>query len=250
MTESPSPAGGEPTRRSLTTRRSFIAGLSLGGVSLYGLWAAYGAVPLAFWNPSGSNTPEAHSGQEDAPAPGAEHGGHGATTSGPSPEEFRRLTDEFIAQHSLPDGSVSPDASAMAESETEAGHDMGHDMTAAAVPDTPSDHAGQAGEPHEMTDMGGRMPPATVYLAVQQWLFEPGVLRLKVDVPYRFRMMALDVSHGASLQLGLGSRVIRLRPGVLDEREITFSAPGEYLVYCTVYCGAGHDQMYSKIIVG
>jgi heme/copper-type cytochrome/quinol oxidase subunit 2 len=63
-------------------------------------------------------------------------------------------------------------------------------------------------------------------------------------------MMALDVSHGASLQLGLGSRVIRLRPGVLDEREITFSAPGEYLLYCTVYCGAGHDQMYSKIIVG
>jgi len=250
MTESPLPAGGEPTRRSLTTRRSFIAGLSLGGVSLYGLWAAYGAVPLAFGNPSGPSTPEAHGGQEDAAAPGAEHGGHGATTSGPSPEEFRRLTDEFIAQHSLPDGSVSPDASAMVEPEIGAGHDMGHDMTASAPSDAQSDHDGQANAAHDTIDMGGGMPPATVYLAVQQWLFEPGVLRLKVDVPYRFRIMALDVSHGASLQLGLGSRVIRLRPGVLDEREITFSAPGEYLVYCTVYCGAGHDQMYSKIIVG
>ena len=250
MSESPLPAGGEPTRRSLTTRRSFIAGLSLGGVSLYGLWAAYGAVPLAFWNPPGSNTSEASGGEDVAAAPTAEHGGHAAMTSGPSPEEFRRLTNEFIAQYSLPDGSVSPDASAVVEPEMGAGHDMGHDVTAVAPPDAQSNHDGQASEPHDMTDMGGGMPPATVYLAVQQWLFEPGVLRLKVDAPYRFRMMALDVSHGASLQLGRGSRVIRLRPGVLDEREITFSAPGEYLVYCTVYCGAGHDQMYSKIIVG
>ena len=77
--------------------------------------------------------------------------------------------------------------------------------------------------------------PADVYLAVQQWLFEPTVLRLRRGVPYRFRIMALDVSHGASLQLGRGSHIIRLRPGVLAEHELTFTRPGEYLVYCTVY---------------
>jgi heme/copper-type cytochrome/quinol oxidase subunit 2 len=91
--------------------------------------------------------------------------------------------------------------------------------------------------------------PADVYLAVQQWLFEPTVLRLRSGVPYRFRIMALDVSHGASIQLGRGSRIIRLRPGVLAERELTFTRPGEYLVYCTVYCGLGHDHMSATIVV-
>jgi heme/copper-type cytochrome/quinol oxidase subunit 2 len=62
-------------------------------------------------------------------------------------------------------------------------------------------------------------------------------------------MMALDVSHGASLQLGRGSHIIRLRPGVMAERELTFTRPGEYLVYCTVYCGLGHDHMSATVIV-
>ena len=99
---------------------------------------------------------------------------------------------------------------------------------------------------------GTAMPadaPVEVYLMAQQWFFEPAVLRLQAGKTYRFRMMAADMSHGASIQLGAGSFVIRLRQGVASEREITFKRPGEYLVYCTVYCGVGHDRMAAKIVV-
>jgi heme/copper-type cytochrome/quinol oxidase subunit 2 len=62
-------------------------------------------------------------------------------------------------------------------------------------------------------------------------------------------MMAMDIAHGAAIHLGAGSRIIRLRPGVLVEQELTFTAPAEHLVYCTVYCGLPHDRMQGRIIV-
>ena len=98
--------------RAWTTRRGFVAAMSLAGVSLYGLWAAYGAAPLSFW---GTAPGKAH-GPGNAWTQGAGHGGHWATTTGPSPEEFRRLVDEFIARHQLPDGSVAPDTAMAHES--------------------------------------------------------------------------------------------------------------------------------------
>jgi heme/copper-type cytochrome/quinol oxidase subunit 2 len=61
--------------------------------------------------------------------------------------------------------------------------------------------------------------------------------------------MAVDVAHGATLQLAPGARVVRLRPGALVEQEYTFQRAGEYLLYCTVYCGLAHDRMQGRIIV-
>lgn len=91
--------------------------------------------------------------------------------------------------------------------------------------------------------------PIDVYLAAFQWGYAPSTLRLESGASYRFRMMALDSAHGASIQLGRGARIIRLRPGVLVEQELSFTQPGEYLLYCTVYCGLPHDRMQGRIIV-
>ena len=91
--------------------------------------------------------------------------------------------------------------------------------------------------------------PIDVYLMAMQWGYLPSVLRLEAGVPYRFRMMAIDIAHGASVQLGAGARIIRLRPGVLVEQELSFAQPGEYLLYCTVYCGLPHDRMQGRILV-
>ena len=99
--------------------------------------------------------------------------------------------------------------------------------------------------------MHGAAPqgPVDVYLMAYQWGYAPSVLRLETGVPYRFRMMAVDVAHGASLQLGRAGRMVRLRPGTQVEQELTFSQPGEYLLYCTVYCGLAHDRMQGRVIV-
>lgn len=213
---------------SMTSRRGFVTAVSLGAVSLYGLWAAYGAAPFRLFGGGHGTEPE------PMPETGG-HGGHGAAR-GPTADEFRRLTEEFIARYRQADGSVRVDAAP-----TSAG---------TMAPSAPEHRAHGAG--HDMASMSDpAMPPAptNIYLLAQQWSFEPDVLRLRANVPYRFRMMAVDSSHGASLQLGKGSRIIRLRRGTVAEQEITFTQPGEHLVYCTIYCGIGHDRMSGRIIV-
>jgi len=43
--------------------------------------------------------------------------------------------------------------------------------------------------------------------------------------------------------------MIRLQAGNVSEVVLTFERPGSYLVYCTAYCGAGHDAMQARIDV-
>ena len=207
----------------LTGRRGFVVAASLSILSLYGLWSAYGAAPGLGLSGGGE----------------AAAGGHGM--AGGDLDAFRTEAEAFIERHRLPDGSVQPPGPAAVAGVAgdmpqvgDAAHG-GHGVAAGPAP------ASAHGEPE--------LALVDVYLLVQQWLFEPSVLRLAAGVPYRFRMLALDVSHGASLQLGLGSRIVRLRPDVPSELLLRFEQPGEILVYCTVYCGLGHDQMHGRILV-
>ena len=228
--------------RSLTTRRGFIAATSFGVVSLYGLWAWFGAASLGWMGAiSEEKGPDAHGAHGGVGAPMAEQqdgGGHG-TGAGLSPEAFRRLTEDFVRRYALPDGSVRPRGVVAAESGADP-HGGGHAMP------TGMDHA-QAPPPHMDSSPGGA--PIDVYLMAFQWGFEPSVLWLDAGTPYRFRMMAVDASHGASIQFGRASRIIRLRRGALVEQEMTFTQSGAYLIYCTVYCGLAHDRMLGRIIV-
>ena len=110
-----------------------------------------------------------------------------------------------------------------------------------------------AADPHAGHGMGHAAEAAggadDVYLMAYQWGFAPAVLRLEANRPYRLRMMAVDVSHGAAIRLGPGSRIVRLRANTLVEQTTTFTHPGEHLVYCTVYCGPGHARMQGRLIV-
>ena len=220
-----------PEQRHFTTRRGFIAALGFGAVSLYGAWAAYGAAPLPFGGHKNAAKPETDGhgghGAPEAPAEAAGHGEHGAS-AGIAPEEFRFEHDYFVQKYAREDGSVYPHAADDAHGHEGAGHgqaDAGHA------------HGPAAGE------------PVDVYLMAQKFSYSPDVLRLRAGVPYRFRMMAEDITHGASIHLGAASRIIRLRPNVVTEQTITFTRPGTYLVYCTVYCGQAHDAMQGRIVV-
>ncbi len=221
-----------PIHRPFTTRRGFLATLSFGAISLYGVWESLdtGAEPAA-----GAS----HNGAHDAdPAPtAAGHEGHGASDSGTSTKEFERLAREFIARHARADGSVEPlgAAAPISSDDDDMEHGASHGMS----------HEADA-EPDGGDDASVAID---VYLMATQWAYEPAVLHLKAGQPYRFRMMALDASHGASIQLGSGSHVIRLRRGVLVERTMRLEGPGRYLLYCTVYCGAAHDRMSGMIMV-
>jgi cytochrome c oxidase subunit II len=230
------------TKRSITTRRGFIAGASLGALSLYGLWVAYGTAPFGL-DMSGTEEMASGHGGEHGAAHGAEaapsgHAEHGAA-AGPPPEAFQREAEEFIERHRLADGSVQPDPGSDAAS---GGAMAGHSHAASGHQAMPAH--GDAAAPAQS---GGA--PVDVYLLAQRFSFDPPILRLRAGSSYRLRMMAVDVSHGASFQLGGASQIIRLRPSIVVDRLVTFTRPGEYLIYCTVYCGPGHDRMSAKLIV-
>lgn len=231
-------------RASLSTRRGFVAAASLGAVSLYGVWAGLGAAPLRFWDLSGS-------GKDGMDMSGDGHGGAG----GLSPGAFRVLADEFNAKHQQADGSVSvqpmpaghpmPGMAMPAESEG-----SGQSMPGMEMPGA-TDHSGHAmpDASEQASSLRVETSPLDVYVLAQKWSFEPSVLRLSANQSYRFRMMAVDAAHGASLQLGRASHIIRLPKGALVEQELSFKEPGEYLLYCTMYCGEGHQFMSGKIVV-
>ncbi len=88
-----------------------------------------------------------------------------------------------------------------------------------------------------------------VFLMAMRFSYTPSVLRLKHGVPYRFHMMSMDVDHGASINSGTAGHIMRRPAQTLVTMVMTFPNSGEFLVYCTVYCGLGHGQMRGKIIV-
>lgn len=249
-----------------TTRRGFIAASGFGGLSLYGLWAAYGAAPtplalLGLNQAHGSSHAEEAATPAEAPAAGAHSARGGGAAAGPSSDEFNRMTTEFVERYRMPDGSVYPRRLAkvpapMPVADPHAGHNMAasndpnarHDMTSmsASEPNTHTEN-GQATEDH--AESAGARQAIDVLMVAGKWYYLPNVLRLDAGQPYRFKMMAMDVAHGASIQFGKGGRMMRLQPGRVSETEMTFSRPGRYLMHCTVYCGDAHDMMEATIEV-
>lgn len=167
----------------------------------------------------------------------------------------------------MPDGSVYPrrmNEQSMAAKDPHAGHDMSAGMPADHVmPAVESDpHAGHGGAPaappvsanahagHAVSDMpADKDQPIDVLMTAGKWYYLPNVLRLDVGQAYRFKMMSVDIAHGASIQLGKAGRMMRLQPGRITEAAITFQKPGRYLMYCTVYCGEAHQLMQATIEV-
>lgn len=229
--------GDDHSKRHLTTRRGFVTAVGFGVVSLYGLWAAYGAVPTSLSLPS---TWEALG---EGGMHGMVHGGGGEM----SPEEFRRRTEAFIEANSLPDGSVKPARRAMAGISAAAEQER----EAAPADEREGEHEAAkkamvmaAGDEH---DEGAE--PVDVYMMASRYSYEPSVLRLEANVPYRFLMMAMDTNHGISINIRAAGHIMRRPARTLTEMTMTFTNPGVYLVYCTVYCGEGHDMMKGSIIV-
>lgn len=236
----------------LTTRRGFIAAAGFGGTTLYGLWVGYGAAPgpLAMFG--------AARGDDTAQAAG--HSGHaGGEPGSMTAETFEERVRDFVARFGEPDGSVRPRregiGAAMPANDTHGAGGAVHE----AMPSQAA-HGGHGGQmpaepqhatpsPHAPSPREDPPGAVDVWLQASRFFFEPRHLRLAAGQPYRFRLMATDVAHGASVQFGRGGRMIRLRPGQLVETGMRFRRPGEYLIYCTVYCGAGHDAMQARLSV-
>lgn len=81
----------------------------------------------------------------------------------------------------------------------------------------------------------------------QIWQFNPPEIRVPRGAEVMFIGTTPDLVHGFHVE---GTRVnMMLLPGQVSRYAHTFKEPGERLVLCHEYCGAGHHTMVGKIIV-
>ncbi len=214
-----------------STSRIYIAGLSFSVLLLIPLWGVLGV----FEEGGGGHA----------------EGGHGTGGDGMEAmamtSAFIEKAEAFALEHRGDDGYVMP-----GEPNHEEGEEMAHaEQPKKLLQDQPMN--GHADEGQHTVDTAEQhedeREAAIVYLQLYQYAYLPQKLCLEVGVPYEFKMMATDVIHGGSIQLGAGSKMIRIPPKVEVSEVITFTETGEYMIYCTFYCGLGHQFMRGQIVV-
>lgn len=86
-----------------------------------------------------------------------------------------------------------------------------------------------------------------VVMTLQAFGFNPGDIEVPVGAEVHFTMTSKDVVHG--FQVAGTNLNAMVMPGHIQKISQTFNEPGEYLVLCNEYCGAGHQMMSTTITV-
>ncbi|MFC4767089.1 cytochrome c oxidase subunit II [Effusibacillus consociatus] len=77
--------------------------------------------------------------------------------------------------------------------------------------------------------------------------YNPGTLEVPAGSKVTFISTSKDVVHGFQIpETNVNMMVV---PGHINKATQTFNKPGEYLILCNEYCGAGHHMMMAKVIV-
>jgi cytochrome c oxidase subunit 2 len=104
--------------------------------------------------------------------------------------------------------------------------------------------AGEFAAPGVTRHPDGRV---TVSIRAELYTFRPEVIRVPAGVPVTFRVTSPDVLHGFQI---VGSNVnLTVAPGYVSQATARFDTPGQYLVVCNEYCGLGHHNMQSTVVV-
>ncbi|WP_188206329.1 cytochrome c oxidase subunit II [Alkalibacillus aidingensis] len=86
-----------------------------------------------------------------------------------------------------------------------------------------------------------------VVMTLQIFSFDPMELEFPEGSTVHFTLTSKDVVHGFQIA---GTNVnAMITPGHVTTISHTFDEPGEYLVVCNEYCGAGHELMATEITI-
>ncbi|WP_010677985.1 cytochrome c oxidase subunit II [Bacillus timonensis] len=86
-----------------------------------------------------------------------------------------------------------------------------------------------------------------VVMTLEIFSFNPGKIEIPAGSKVHFIMTSKDVVHGFEVAgTNLNAMVM---PGHIQKITQTFDEPGDYLVLCNEYCGAGHQLMATTITV-
>lgn len=86
-----------------------------------------------------------------------------------------------------------------------------------------------------------------VVMTMQIFSFNPSDIEIPAGATVHFILTSKDVTHGFQVA---GTNInAMVMPGHIQKITQTFDRPGEYLVLCNEYCGAGHQLMSTTIYV-
>ncbi len=77
--------------------------------------------------------------------------------------------------------------------------------------------------------------------------YDPDPILVKLGEKVRIVAVTSDVAHG--LAISEFNINLMIEPGETENAEFLADKEGEFTIYCTVYCGAGHTHMHGKLIV-
>jgi cytochrome c oxidase subunit 2 len=79
------------------------------------------------------------------------------------------------------------------------------------------------------------------------WGFEPSTIYIPAGSDADIYLTSNDVVHGCFIE----EKAMNMMavPGAINKTSVHFDQPGIYRVVCHEYCGTGHANMQSEIIV-
>jgi len=85
------------------------------------------------------------------------------------------------------------------------------------------------------------------YIQAFAFGYLPTEMKFKAGKKVTFYITSPDVQH--SFQIANTNINVQVIPGEIAKVSYTFKQPGEYRIICNEYCGIGHANMISKLIV-
>ena len=86
-----------------------------------------------------------------------------------------------------------------------------------------------------------------VSIVARVFMFQPDTIQVPAGSKVHFQVTSPDVVHGLLIA---GTNVnMMIVPGHITQFTYTFKKPGDYLIVCNEYCGAGHQFMMGRIRV-
>jgi len=85
------------------------------------------------------------------------------------------------------------------------------------------------------------------YMVAYVFGYSPAKMEIPLGATVHFQITSSDVVHGFEIP---GTNVnLMVVPGEVNHYTHTFTEPGEFLLLCNEYCGAGHEYMATTITV-
>ena len=85
------------------------------------------------------------------------------------------------------------------------------------------------------------------YYVGQVFFWQPSTLTVPVGAKVRFYVTSTDVVHGFLIEHSDVN--LEVMPGWVSTATHVFRHPGDHLIVCDQYCGAGHADMFAHIVV-